>query len=245
MKSVESVSVESVSVKSVKSVFESVSSRSVQSAIAAATFLVILVACGGNPRPLDPTPVAPSPAGPDSFDVELETTAGPVVIRSHRAWAPLAADRFHDLVRRGVYNDIRIFRVVPNYVAQWGLSGDSAVNAAWRNAGLEDEPVITANLRGRVAFARGGPRTRSLQVFVNLRDNSPRLDTLVAGGVAGYPPFGEVISGMDVVDRFHQGYGGEPSRFQDSIAVQGNLFLDRVYPDLTRILRARITRSWK
>ncbi|MEK6687940.1 MAG: peptidylprolyl isomerase, partial [Gemmatimonadota bacterium] len=118
-------------------------------------------------------------------------------------------------------------------------------SAAWQRLGIPDEPVGRENSRGRVSFARGGPRTRSLQIFINLGNNSPRLDTLTVGEVVGYPPIGEVTTGMEAVDLFSGEYGAAPAQRQDSIRALGNAWLDRTYPNLDRIYRARITREWR
>lgn len=212
---------------------------------AVASVAIALLGAGcGAPSKLPNLGASPAEAVPDSFDVGFETSRGPFDVRVRRAWSPLAADRVYELVRRRVWDDIRIFRVAPNFVAQFGLTNDSSVNRAWQRQGLPDEPVIVPNLRGRVSFARGGPETRSLQIFINLKDNTPRLDTVVARGITGYPPFGEVVRGMEVVDSFYSGYGNDPSRRQDSIGVQGNAYLDRVFPLLDRIREARIIRRW-
>lgn len=206
---------------------------------------VLLIACGGG-RSLVPEEGATArpPAAPDSFLVDFETTEGTFTVAAHRAWSPAGVDRFYDLVRRGYYRDIVIYRVVEGYVAQFGIHDDPGVNRAWRDRGLPDEPVRVPNRRGRVSFARGGPESRTVQLFINLEDNDPRLDTLTVGGIEGYPPIGEVVEGMDVVDRFEDGYGNEPARRQDSIARLGNDYLERAFPELDRILETRIVREW-
>jgi len=160
-----------------------------------------------------------------------------------RDWAPLAADRFHYLVRQGFYDDVRIFRVVPNFVAQFGLSGDTAVAAAWRELRFPDEPVRHSNVRGTLSFARGGENTRGTQVYINLRDNA-RLDTLNG---FGFPPFAEVIDGMEVVDSLYSGYGVRGGRGpdQDEIAREGNAYLDREFPLLDAIRRAHVVQRWE
>ncbi len=158
-----------------------------------------------------------SPAAPDSFDVSFETSQGPFVLRAHRDWSPAGVDRLHDLIRRRAYDDLRVYRMMPGFVAQFGLGASPEASAAWQRLGIPDEPVARENGRGRVSFARGGPRTRSLQIFINLGHNSPRLDTLTAAGVVGYPPIGEVIMGMESVDRFSGEYGAAPAQRQDSI----------------------------
>lgn len=206
--------------------------------------LTLASACATGPSPLlEPRPERLAAPAPDSFLVRLETSKGDVDVMVRRNWAPLAADRFHYLVRHGFYDDVRIFRVVPNFVAQFGLSGDTAVTAAWSERLLPDEPVRASNRRGTLAFARGGPNTRGTQVYINLRDNA-RLDTL---NTIGFPPFAEVVAGMDAVDSLYAGYGAPGARgpSQDAIRREGNAYLDREFPLLDRIRRARIVRAWR
>jgi len=130
-------------------------------------------------------------------------------------------------------------------VAQFGIHADPDVREAWRDRGLPDEPVRVANERGRVAFARGGPESRSVQLFINLVDNNPRLDTLVVRGIEGYPPIGEVVDGMQTVDAFEARWGNQPAERQDSIYRAGNEYLDRAFPELDRILSATVVQEWR
>jgi peptidyl-prolyl cis-trans isomerase A (cyclophilin A) len=214
--------------------------------LAATTVTVIVAATAGctrrsaMPREGERTLVAP-----DSFRVAFETTRGRFEVMAHRAWAPNGVDRFYDLVSRRYYDDVGVFRVVPGFVAQFGLSGDPRVNEAWRTRSIVDEPVRQSNRRGRIAFARGGPNTRTVQLFINLRDN-PRLDNLSG---FGFPPIAEVASGMETVDSLYSGYGeGAPSGrgpVQDAIRAQGNEYLRRAFPRLDFIQRARVVREWK
>lgn len=204
--------------------------------------LLIAAACATAPSPL----LFPEPAAataPDSFLVRLETTRGDVDVLVRRHWSPSAAARFHHLVQIGYYDDLRIFRVVPNFVAQFGLSGDTAIAAAWRAHTFEDEPVQASNQRGTLSFARGGPNTRGTQVYINLRDNA-RLDTLNG---FGFPPFAEVVEGMDAVDSLYSGYGerGVTGPNQDTIRARGNAYLDEEFPLLDRVVRARVVRRWE
>jgi peptidyl-prolyl cis-trans isomerase A (cyclophilin A) len=182
---------------------------------------------------------------PDSFRVAFETSRGRFEAMAHRAWAPNGVDRFYDLVRRRYYDDARFFRVVPGFVAQFGLSGDPRVSQAWRTRSIPDEPVRQSNRRGRIAFARGARNTRTVQLFVNLRDNA-RLDTLNG---FGFPPIAEVVSRMNVVDSLYSGYGEGAPRgsgpVQDSIRAHGNEYLRRAFPQLDFIQRARVVREWK
>lgn len=169
-------------------------------------------------------------------EVAVETSKGQFVIAVHREWAPLGAERFLALVESGYYDDARFHRVVPDFIVQWGLAGDPALTAEWMNAYIPDDPVAASNTRGRIAFAFTDPGTRATQVYINLVDNV-RLDS------TGFAPFGEVVSGMDVVDALYSGYGensggGLRRGDQSRIVVEGNTYLDREYPDLDRLLRA-------
>lgn len=188
---------------------------------------------------LDPDDPAWSESAPDTFLARFETSEGTFTIEVVRAWAPTGADRFHNLVRHGYYDDARFHRVVPGFIVQWGLAGDPAVTAAWIDRTLPDErTVVTSNIRGTIAYAFTTPGTRATQVYISLADNS-RLDA------QGFAPFGRVVEGMDVVDRLHGGYGedsggGMRRGRQDSIVALGNAYLDRAYPALSRIVRASV-----
>ncbi len=172
---------------------------------------------------------------PDRFTVRLETTAGDVVVEVRREWAPLGADRFYNLVKAGYYDDTRVYRVVPGFMAQFGVHGDPYVNYVWRRALLRDDPGVERNVRGRIAFARAGPHTRSTEVFISTVDNS-FLDA------DGFVPFGEVVEGMEVVDGFHAGYGDGPPRgdgpYGAMAQARGNEYLDEEFPQLTTLVRA-------
>lgn len=206
----------------------------------------LLAGCAGGSPLLSPDPAELSRAAPDSFDVRFETTRGPFVLRARRDWSPLGVDRLFYLVRHGFYDEARFFRVVGGFVAQWGLPGRPPLDSSWQERRLPDEPVKASNTRGRVSYARGGPNTRSIQLFINLVDNA-RLDT---ANTFGFPPIGEVIEGMAVVDSFYSGYGGTrqnrlPGPAQDSIRTVGNAYLERNFPRLDRILKTNITRTFQ
>ena len=168
---------------------------------------------------------------PDTFQAKLTTSKGDIVIQVTRAWAPLGADRFYNLVRAGFYKDAAFFRVLSGFMAQFGISARPEVSEAWTPAKIEDDPVMQSNTRGRITFATAGPNTRTTQLFINFGDNS-RLDGL------GFAPFGEVVQGMDVVDQIYAGYGEQPD--QTSIRTQGKAYLDANFPMLDRILSAAI-----
>lgn len=213
---------------------------------AAILAVVVAGACGGRNPLLAPNPEALARAAPDSFEVRLETTRGAATLRVYRTWSPLGVDRFHYLVSHGFYDGARFFRVVAGFVAQFGLSGIPALDSVWADRRISDEPVRQSNLRGMMSYARGGPNTRSQQLYINLVDNV-RLDTVTT---FGFPPIGRVVEGMAAIDSLYSGYGGSnrqrlPGPSQDSIRVAGNAYLDRQFPLLDRIVRARVTKEWK
>lgn len=169
---------------------------------------------------------------PETFQVEFETSAGNFTIEVPRKWAPVGADRFHDLVKKEFFNDVRFFRVVPNFMVQFGINGDPAVQKNWREATIKDDPVVESNKRGFVTFAKtGAPDSRTTQLFINFKDNT-FLDN------QGFAPFGRVIEGMDVVDKINAEYREQPE--QGAIQSQGNTYLKARFPNLDYIKSAKI-----
>lgn len=175
---------------------------------------------------------------PERFRARFSTSAGDFVVEVHRDWAPLGADRFYNLVRLGFYDDTRVFRIRAGVFAQFGLSGDPAVNAVWYERTIPDDPPGERHTRGRVFFAMRGPNDRTTQAVINLRDNPDYYEQ-------GFVPFGEVVEGMDVVDSLYAGYGedaggGMRAGNQGRIVSEGNAHLDADFPLLDKILRAVI-----
>jgi cyclophilin family peptidyl-prolyl cis-trans isomerase len=173
---------------------------------------------------------------PAAFRVRFETTQGSFVVQVTREWAPLGADRFYGLVRSGFFDDSRFFRVRPAYIAQFGLPGDPAIAAVWKDRAFPDDPPRTSNVRGTLGYAMTGPNTRTTQIYINLVDNK-QLDP------QGFAPFARVVEGMDVVDRLYSGYGetaggGVRAGQQGRILAEGNAHLDRDFPKLDHLVRA-------
>lgn len=173
---------------------------------------------------------------PLTFKARFETTKGNFDIVARRAWSPKGVDRLYQLIKYGYYDDVAIFRVVPNFVAQFGIHNDSLINKSWRK-GIDDEPVLAKNDSMTISFARGGQRTRSNQIFINLKNNN-RLDELEYSGVKGFPVIAKVIAGKDVVLKFYDGYGDKLGRKQDSINKFGNKFLREKFPKVDYIKKA-------
>jgi peptidyl-prolyl cis-trans isomerase A (cyclophilin A) len=177
-----------------------------------------------HPALLDPA--LATGTAPQRYVVRFETTAGDFDVEVNRDWAPRAADRFWNLVRIGFFDGCRFFRVVPGFVAQFGKSGDPEVNKHWWSSNIKDEPVKESNKRGYLSFAKGGADSRSTQVFVNLQDNKD-LDG------QGFPAFGRVTKGMEVVDKLYGEYGEKPD--QGQIHFKGEDYLRQFFPRLDKI----------
>lgn len=190
---------------------------------------------GSNPAMLNPA--AATATAPATYKVKFETTEGEFVVQVNRDWAPAGADRFYNLVQIGYFSDIAFFRAIEGFMVQFGISGYPDVSAAWREARIDDDPVKQTNSRGRLTFATAGPNTRTTQLFINYRDNA-NLDGM------GFSPIGEVVSGMDIVDKLHKGYGEGAPRGrgpnQGLLQSRGNAYLKTDFPELDYILKASV-----
>jgi cyclophilin family peptidyl-prolyl cis-trans isomerase len=187
---------------------------------------------------LDPAHPLGARQAPAVFHARCETGKGAFVVEVRRDWASHGADRCFELISSGFFDDSRFFRVVAGFIAQFGIAGNPAVTAAWRDRTIPDDPVRQSNTRGTIAYAMTGPGTRSTQLYINLADNS-RLDA------QGFAPIGRVAAGMDVVDRLYAGYGelsggGMRGGRQGKLLASGNAWLDAEFPKLDRLLRVRI-----
>ncbi|MCI2228972.1 peptidylprolyl isomerase [Polaribacter sp. MSW13] len=175
---------------------------------------------------------------PNSFKARFETTKGNFDIVARRPWSPKGVDRLYQMIKNEYYTDVAIFRVVPNFVAQFGIHNDSIIQKSW-SKGIADEPVLAKNDAMAISFARGGKNTRSNQIFINLKDNN-RLDTLSYSGVTGFPVIAKVIAGQENVLKFYSGYGDQLGRKQDSITKFGNVYLREKFPKVDYIIKAYI-----
>ena len=213
------------------------SSRVALAALALA--LVFNASCSRTDNPLaHPSDEALAERAPDTVRVRFETNKGAFVIEAYRDWAPNGVDRFHQLARLGYYNDVRFFRVLDGFMAQFGLHGDPDVTAAWRERSIPDDPVKQSNKRGTVTFAqRPQPNSRTTQLFVNYKDNA-NLDAM------GFAPIGVVTEGMNVIDSLYSGYGeGMPEGRgpdQTRAMAEGNAYLTVGFPKLDYITKATV-----
>jgi peptidyl-prolyl cis-trans isomerase A (cyclophilin A) len=182
-------------------------------------------------------PAALNAKAPDVYDVKFETTAGDFVVEVTRAWAPIGADRFYNLARHHFYDGAAFFRVLPGFMAQFGLSAYPEVSAVWARAGVRDDRVTQKNHRGYITYAMAGPNTRTTQVFINYGNNE-RLDA------DGFAPFGMVTMGMEVVDKLYSGYGegapGGRGPNQGEIGTRGRAYLEKMFPKLDTIKTATL-----
>lgn len=202
-----------------------------------------LVKAADGDKPAAGAPDSTNPSkltekAPETFKARFDTTKGAFTVEVTRSLSPNGADRFYNLVKSGFFKDVAFFRVVPGFMVQFGISGDPKVSAAWRDASISDDPVKGSNTRGTITFAMGGPNTRTTQLFINFADNT-RLDSM------GFPPFGKVIEGMNVVDKIDGEYGDMPQQGgrgpnPGNIAMEGNAYLKKNFPNLDYIKSATI-----
>jgi peptidyl-prolyl cis-trans isomerase A (cyclophilin A) len=208
--------------------------------LAAVAALAVSVASAQAPAAAKPSlksPASLKEQAPEVFKAAFDTSAGAFVVEVHRAWAPKGADRFYNLVKNGFFDNCRFFRVVSGFMVQFGINGDPAIQGAWRNANITDDPAKESNKKGYITFANAGPNSRTTQVFINYADNA-FLDS------QGFPPFGKVVTGMDVVQKLYAGYGeGAPQGkgpSQGQIQTQGNAYLEKDFPKLDFVKKATI-----
>ena len=205
-----------------------------------------------------PTKSAPAPASnpllhpetqkaqaPAEYKAKFTTTKGDFTVAVHRAWSPNGADRFYNLIRSHYFNNAHFFRIVPNFIVQFGMAPDPKVGAAWENATIKDDPTRpdVHNSKGTMVFAKtGAPNSRTTQIFININDNSRSLDAPMQ---QGFTPFGEITEGMDIVMSFYSGYGegsdmGGRGPTQQRISSEGKPYLDKNFPLLDSIKSAVI-----
>lgn len=196
------------------------------SLIALATAFLFTPGCGRERAP----EVVAGPA-PDSFRVAMATSKGDLVVAVYKAWSPHGADRFYQLVSERFFDDQRFFRVLPQYIAQFGANDDPEWNKRAGKVKIPDDPPRESNRRGTLVFAADAPNTRSHQLFFNLKDN-PRLDP------QGFVPIGRVVEGMSVLDSVYDDYGETPK--YHLIATLGNNYLQRMFPKMDFIKTARV-----
>lgn len=180
---------------------------------------------------------APKTIVPEVFRVKFETSQGDFIVEARRDWAPHGVDRFHELVGMRYFDEGRFYRVLPDFIAQFGLHRDFDVHAKWRNLFIVDDPTKEKNLRGTLAFAKSGPDTRATEMFINLADN-PVLDDQY------FVPFGKIVEGMDVPDKLYSGYGEmrPEGKYIDLGRAEGetNEYLAPRFPKLDYIKQARL-----
>jgi len=202
----------------------------------AAVVLALTIAAPAFAQGLS-NPAALIEQAPATYKVKFDTSKGAFVVEMHRDWAPLGADRFYNLVKNGFYNNARFFRVISGFMVQFGINADPRLSAQWHNARIGDDPVRQSNTRGMITFATAGPNTRTTQVFINYGNNA-RLDG------QGFAPFGQVVSGINVVDGLYSGYGegapGGAGPAQGRVQSEGNAYLIKEFPKLDYIKTATV-----
>ena len=208
-------------------------------ALALTMAVALMPAAAFAQKPSLKNPASLTEKAPDTYRARFDTSAGVFVIEVNRAWAPLGADRFYNLVKNGFYDEARFFRAISGFMVQFGIHADPAVSAVWRNARINDDPVKESNKSMYITFANAGPNTRTTQVFINYGNNTPLDDPKM-----GFAPFGRVVSGQDVVNKIFTGYGEGAPRGkgpeQGRIQMEGNAYLTKEFPKMDYIKTATI-----
>lgn len=189
-------------------------------------------------RPSLMNPASLRARAPEIFRAQFTTTKGDFIVEVHRDLAPRGADRFYNLVRAGFFDGVAFYRVHPGFMVQFGISPKPAISKVWDHANILDDPVKESNKRGTIVFATAGPNTRTTQLFINFADNAP-LDP------QGFAPFGEVVEGMDVVDKLYSGYGeippmGGKGPDPDRLGSEGDAYLVKSFPLIDKIKIAKV-----
>lgn len=176
---------------------------------------------------------------PPEFKAKFTTTKGDIVIDVHRDWSPVGADRFYNLVRSGYFTNVAFYRVVKDFIVQFGAAADPKVGAAWEKAPIKDDPVKQSNKKYTLTYAKPQlPNARTTELFINLKDNA-FLDGM------GFSAFGEVVEGKELVDQIYSGYGemsdsGGQGPSQATVHAEGKPYLDKNFPKLDVIKSATI-----
>ena len=187
-------------------------------------------------NPSDPEWTKPAPP---VAHLRFETTKGVFILELIREQGPIGADRLYNLARLGYFDDTRFHRVNKNYIAQFGLHGSPAVNAAWKDRYLKDDAPRSHNVRGTFGFSfKAIKDTRNTQIYINLADN-------FKNDVEAFTLLGTVVEGMNVVDSLYSGYGensgsGVRQGKQGPLAEGGSAFMDREFPLLDHIRRVTV-----
>lgn len=185
---------------------------------------------------MTPATAAPDEKAPETFQVEFDTSKGKFTVEVTRKWSPIGADHFYTLVKNDFYKECRFFRVVPNFMVQFGINGDPAVQAKNRQT-IKDDSIVASNQRGFITYAKtGAPNSRSTQLFINFGNNSFLDDQ-------GFSPFGRVVKGMEVVDKINSEYGEQPN--QGNIQARGNEYLKASFPNLDYIKSVKLVTDKK
>lgn len=205
---------------------------------------VLVAGTGGKSLPVFADETDTSPSAGKIVEIQVNNLtggeSGTIKIQMKPEWAPRGVARFEECVTNGFYDDCRFFRVLPGFIAQFGINGDPGVMSKWRSSSIPDDPVKVTNSRGTVVFATAGPNTRTTQIFVNTGEKGNAfLDK------QGFSPFGQVIEGMDIVDKLYAGYGegapGGKGPNQALIQKKGNSYLTEGYPNLSYISKATVS----
>lgn len=209
----------------------------------------------------------------ESFDVEFLVNLGPgkqdkFVVEVRPDWAPLGAARFREMVEADFFKGNRFFRVMDDFIAQFGIPGNPSQADKWSE--MQDDEGVVTSVKGTLSFSAklskdgekygpltgkpeakemhkvamvrvAGEHSRATQMFVNLRDNGHFNQF-------GLVPFARVReAGMAVVQQLNKEYGETSAgkgtgKGPDQLRIikEGNKYLKTEFPNLSYIVSARV-----
>ena len=178
------------------------------------------------------SPASLTEKAPDTYKANFDTSAGAFVVEVHRDWAPIGADRFYNLVKNGFFDNARFFRVVPNFMVQFGLHGDPTVQSVWRAANLKDDPVKESNKKGYVTFATPDPTPAPRRCSSTSRITPASTVRALRPSVRWCPAWTSSRKSPASTARPNQG----------RIQAEGNAYLTKEFPKLDYTKKATIAK---
>ena len=155
--------------------------------------LLVTTACFGNEK--DAAEKAPAPIS-NKLNVRIKTIHGDIVFKLQPDIAPITVSRFQELTQEGFYNGLTFHRVIPGFVAQGG--DPSGTGAGGSGKKLKAEFSDRKHVKGTIAMARAQDINSADSQFYITLGEQPHLD-------GKYTIFGQVIEGIDVVDKIRKG----------------------------------------
>mmetsp|Transcript_14176 Transcript_14176/g.30765 ORF Transcript_14176/g.30765 Transcript_14176/m.30765 type:complete len:327 (-) Transcript_14176:1073-2053(-) len=180
--------------------------------------------------------------------VKCDTSSGPIAMKLVKSWSPLGYQRATELFRRGYYDNSHFYRVVPDFLVQFGI-GYTQSDSLWRLANDEhllDDPQLVPPIpfeEGTIAFAGSGENTRTSELFIAFEKQKHKFGKTKPWET----PIGVVTDGMDVIKNLYSDYGdvkpsgNGPDQFK--IENVGRSYIEENFPLLDHFKRCTVERE--